>query len=106
MQFLYQLHPVRLGMITEGPTEQEAAILTAHREYLQAACYAGIVLTAGRITSEDEHVFGICVFQMENEAEAETFMENDPAISEGLMRATLHPYRVAVWSEKGPIAVI
>lgn len=106
MQFLYQLHPVRLGLITQGPTEAEAEVLSAHRDYLQAAAYAGIVLMAGRTISEDEHVFGLCVFQMENEAEAETFMENDPVIAEGIMRATLHPYRVAVWSEKGPYGLV
>lgn len=103
MQFLYQLRPVRTGMVTEGPTEREAEVVAGHREYLQAAAEAGIVLMAGRTTSEDEHVFGVCVFQVENEAEAEIFMENDPAIRGGIMRATLHPYRVAVWSAKGPI---
>jgi len=103
MQFIYRLHPVRLGMLTEGPTDAEAATLAAHLEYLQAAADAGIVLLAGRTTTEDAQAFGLCVFQVENEAEAESFMHNDPAIREGLMRATLHPYRIAVWSPRGPL---
>ncbi len=102
MQFLYRLRPVRPGMISDGPTPQEAAALAAHMDYLQAAADAGVVLMAGRTTTEDEQVFGLCVFQIDSEAEAEAFMHNDPAISQGLMHATLHPYRVAVWSRRGP----
>lgn len=106
MQFLYQLKPVRAAMVAEGPTEQEAAVLAAHLDYLRAASQAGVVLMAGRTVREDDSVFGICVFQAENEAEATDFMHADPAIAHGIMHAELHPYRVAVWSTKGPAGLL
>lgn len=106
MQFLYQLKPVRIGMVSDGPTAQEAEILSAHFEYLRAAAEAGVVLMAGRTTREDHSVFGICVFQAENEAEATDFMHADPALARGIMHAELFPYRVAVWSTAGPAGML
>jgi uncharacterized protein YciI len=44
----------------------------------------------------DEKTFGIVIIEVESEEEALNIMNNDPAVSEGVMTAELFPYRVAL----------
>ena len=69
-EFLYRIKPVRLGMLTEGPTEREAEIVSEHFSYLERLVAEGIVLMAGRTLNTDERTFGIVVFLAESEARA------------------------------------
>jgi uncharacterized protein YciI len=95
MQFLYRITPTRLGMVTEGPTDVEEAILTRHFNYLKSLTDQGTVLLFGRTQNSDETTFGIAIFRAESENEARSIMLNDPAVKGGLMRAELYPYKVA-----------
>jgi uncharacterized protein YciI len=103
-QFLYRIQPTRLGMLTEGPTEHESAIIDEHFEYLQKLVGQGVVFTAGRTQNAGERTFGIVIFAADSEAEAAELMRNDPAVSSGVMRAELFPYRTALWSPIDPTA--
>jgi uncharacterized protein YciI len=103
-QFLYKLEPTRPGMLVEGPTAREAEIVGAHFNYLQGLTGQGIVLMAGRTLTRDERTFGIVVFVAESEARAAEIMAGDPAVRDGVMRAELFPYQVALWSARGPMA--
>lgn len=94
-QFLYRLEPVRPEMPSD-PLPEEAEVVGRHFAYLQDGVSKGIVKLAGR-TLEGE-IFGICVFEAESAQAAEEFMENDPAVKEGVMRATLHPFAIALMS--------
>jgi uncharacterized protein YciI len=100
--FLYRIQPTRLGMLTEGPTDREARIVGEHFSYLERLVAKGTVLMAGRTLNADESTFGIVVFLAESEAQARELVRNDPAVENGLMRAELFPYRVALWSRTGP----
>jgi uncharacterized protein YciI len=93
--FLYVLRVTRLGQLTEGPTEREEQIVSDHFDYLMDLGERGVMLLFGRTTENDERTFGIAVFQVESEHEAQAIMENDPAVKNGVMRAALHPYRIA-----------
>lgn len=95
-QYLYRLEPTRPEMTVTGPTEEEAAVVAAHFDYLAALCTEGVVLLAGRTLDEDGSSFGITVLQAGDDAAARAVMERDPAVVNGVMRATLHPYRVAL----------
>jgi len=101
-QFLYRLQPTRLGMLTEGPTDSEAAIVGEHFEYLQKLVAEGVVFMAGRTLNNDERTFGIAIFEAASEAAAVALMQNDPVVKQGVMKAELFPYRVALWSPKSP----
>jgi uncharacterized protein YciI len=101
-EFLYRIQPTRLGMLTEGPTEDESAIIDEHFEYLQKLVAQGVVFTAGRTQNAGEHTFGIVIFAADSESEAAKLMRNDPAVSSGVMRAELFPYRTALWSPIDP----
>jgi uncharacterized protein YciI len=101
-QFLYRIRPTRIGMLTEGPTEQEVKIVGEHFEYLRRLVAAGTVLMAGRTLNRDKRTFGIVVFVAESEARAAEYVRDDPAVKCGVMQAELFPFHVALWSGDGP----
>ena len=98
LQFLYRIQPTRVAMLTEGPTEREAAIVAEHFAYLQELAGKGTVLMAGRTLTTDDNAFGMVVFRAESEAQARELVRNDPAVRDGVMQAELFPYRIALWS--------
>jgi uncharacterized protein YciI len=99
LQFLYHFDPVRPELVTEPDawTEEDVRIGKAHFAYLNQATEEGIVLLAGR--SQDGIGPAIVIFEAESEAAARHFMENDPFVAGGLMRASLHPFKAALVRE-------
>ena len=95
-QFIYVFEPVRPEMVTDAYTwtERENEIAAAHFAYLQRATEAGGVLLAGR--SQDGIGPALVIIEADSEAKARRFMEGDPFVANGLMRARLHPYRAAL----------
>ena len=94
--FLYEFEAVRPEMITDPTawTEEDDRIAEAHFAYLQGATEEGTVLLAGR--SLDATGPAIVILDAETEDEARRFMQNDPFVARGLMRATLHPFRASL----------
>jgi uncharacterized protein YciI len=95
MQFLYKITPARLQMVAEGPTDQEAAIMSQHFNYLKSLTDQGIMLLFGRTQNSDARTFGLAIFRAESQDKARSIMNNDPAVKEGVMLAELYPYKVA-----------
>jgi uncharacterized protein YciI len=95
-QFLYYLKPTRLGMVTEGPTPEEAETVSRHFAYLSDLTDKGVMILMGRTQNNDENTFGIAIFEAEDESAARRIMENDPAVAAGVMRANLYPYKIAL----------
>ncbi|SFS06273.1 Uncharacterized conserved protein YciI, contains a putative active-site phosphohistidine [Microbacterium sp. cf046] len=93
-QWIYRIVPTRPEMVAAA-TDEEAAVIEEHFGYLQALKGAGILILAGR-TQVDEGTFGITIFEAPDEITARAIMETDPAVSAGVMSATLYPYAVAV----------
>ncbi|MEA3321584.1 MAG: YciI family protein [Bacillota bacterium] len=86
-------------------TEEEKTIVSRHFTYLKKNVEKGVVVLAGRTEQTDETGFGIVIFLARNEAEAERFMNNDPAVLSEIMTAELSPYRLALMNEKFSIGV-
>src|SRR3954447_11283929 len=95
-EFLYVLRPARADMLSGGPTERERVVVGEHFGYLRGLCDRGVVVLAGRTTTEDERVFGVCVLRAEGEGEARGIMLADPAVAGGVMTAELFPLQVAM----------
>ena len=96
-QFLYQFHPGDRPELATDPTawtEADDDISTEHYERLREATEAGRVILAGR--SQDGIGPAIVIFRAESEDDARRFMEEDPFVSNGLFRASLHPFRAAL----------
>ena len=95
-EYLYKIQAVRLGMLTDQPTEQEQKIVSDHFLYLQKLKEQGIVKMAGRTLNSDERIFGIVIFNAESDLHAEQIMNNDPAIQLNVMSGELYPFRTAL----------
>jgi uncharacterized protein YciI len=100
LQLIYHFDPIRPELVpdAEAGTDEDIRISEAHFAYLQNATRAGIVLLAGR--SQDGVGPAIVIFEAGSEQAAREFMENDPFVSGGLMRASLHPFRDALVREQ------
>jgi uncharacterized protein YciI len=99
-QYLYRIQPTRIEMVSVGATPQEQEIVSQHFDNLKRLMEEGVVILAGRTLNGDDSTFGIVVFNAESEEEARRIMENDPAVRQGVMRAELFPYRVALIAER------
>jgi uncharacterized protein YciI len=94
--YLYVFDPVRPELITDPGawTEEDERIAEAHFAYLKRATEEGFVILAGR--SLDEKGPAIVILEAASNSEAREFMDNDPFVAGGLMRASLHPFRAAL----------
>jgi uncharacterized protein len=95
-EYLYKIQPTRLEMLTEGSTEREAEIVSQHFQYLSDLTDQGVVIMVGRTQNNDASTFGIVIFEAEDEDAARQIMNNDPAVQNGVMRAELYLYKVAL----------
>ena len=100
-QWLYILKPARLGMVTEGPTAEEAETVARHFAYLSDLTYKGVMILVGRTQNADENTIGLAVFEAADESAARKIMENDPAVAGGVMSGTLFPYKIALQRNPG-----
>jgi uncharacterized protein YciI len=87
-------------MLADGLTGREADLISSHFSYLQSLRDQGILIFAGRTQNSEESSFGIVIFRAASEAEAIKIMERDPAVKQGLMKAELFPYKVALMETK------
>ena len=101
-QYLYRICPARRTMLSEGPTAHEAAVIAEHFDYLQRLVERNVVFLAGRTLNDDETAFGIVIFAAPSAVAALEIMRSDPAVAKGVMDAELYPYRIALWSSRGP----
>lgn len=93
---VYVFEAIRPELVTDPDawTEADLRIAAEHFAYLQRATDEGIVILAGRLT--DGIGPAIVILDIAEEQEALGFMENDPFVAGGLMRARLHPFRAAL----------
>ena len=99
-EFIYRIQPTRVAMLTDGPTERESEVVALHLQYLKRLAERGAVRLAGRTANDDERTFGIVVLEAGSESDAAEIMLNDPAVVQGVMRAELFAFRVAVWGAR------
>lgn len=102
-QFIYTFDPVRPEMARDLTiwTDAEMQIARDHSAYLAQAAEDGIVILAGR--AQDGIGPAIVIIEVESETAARAFMAADPFVAHGLMRPSLHPYRVAFMRRNAPV---
>ena len=98
-QYLYKLKLKPQYLQEENWTDKENEIVQRHFMRLKDLTEKGTVILAGRTLNEDETQFGIVIIEVESEQEAQKLMEDDPAVSEGVMDSALYPYQVALMRE-------
>ena len=94
-----------LGVLTladaykTGPwTDEAMQTVGAHFKRLMSFNETGKVVFAGRTQYENDHpdLMGLVVFYATTLEEAIVFMNDDPAVKGGIMKAKVHPYQIAV----------
>ena len=98
-EYIYRIFPVRIDLLTSGPTETEEAILAEHFAYLEKLTEDGTVALAGRTLTTDASSFGIVILKNVSEQEARRIMNEDPAVFHTIITAQLFPFRIALVSE-------
>ena len=83
--WIYLLRPPR-QTFADDMTEHESAVMREHFAYLQRLLDEGTLVLAGPAL---DPLFGIAVFEAEDEDAARAIMEADPAIRSGLHRGEL-----------------
>ncbi len=93
---IYLFEAIRPEMVTDPDawTEQDLETAEAHFAYLKRATEEGIVILAGRST--DGVGPAIVILDIADMDDARRFMENDPFVAGGLMRAHLHSFRASL----------
>jgi uncharacterized protein len=95
-QFIYQLKLIPTLLEDANWTDKENTVVQHHFGVLQGLQKEGKLILAGRTLNMDSSGFGIVILEVDSEEEAYDLMNNDPAVKEGIMEATLYPYRVAL----------
>jgi uncharacterized protein len=91
--WIYFLHPPREAFAATM-TDDERAVFDRHFEYLERLLGEGLLVLAGPTLGEVNT--GIAVFEAEDEDTARRIMEDDPAISSGVVTGELRPMRVSL----------
>jgi len=91
--YLYTLRPTRIAILTEGPTEAEAAVVGQHWAYTQDLLARGILIFGGRTLVTTDESFAAIVIRAATEQAAREIMESDPAVQAGFFAAKLYPFQ-------------
>ena len=75
-------------------TEAEKLLMARHALYCQEHFAAHRVLVYGPVMAATG-AFGLAVLEVDNEAEAREFGENDPSVREGLNRFEIYPMHLS-----------
>jgi uncharacterized protein YciI len=74
-------------------TPREEKVIDEHFDYLKKKRDEGKLILAGRCQQGE---FGIVIFRASSTKEAESFVNNDPAVKGKIMSAEMHPFMVAL----------
>lgn len=97
--YFFKLVPPRATFAqTMSKTERE--LMDEHGSYFQRHFEEGRVLLFGPVMATTG-AFGIGILEVDNEAEARRFGENDPSVEAGLNTFEIHPMRVSAARAKG-----
>jgi len=91
-RYLILLTPRRETFLQDA-TAEEMAVVERHFEYLQDLLAAGRLILAGRC---EEGPPGIVVFEAESDEAAREILDNDPAVTAGVFRGDIRPFRLAL----------
>jgi uncharacterized protein YciI len=98
IDFIYIIRPVRLDMVSKGPTSFEQGVIAEHFQYLQQLVQEGRALIVGRTLVADDRTFGLVIFRADDAAAAQELAEADPAVARGVMTVEVLPFRIVLLS--------
>ena len=100
--FLYTLRPARAGMLTDGPTVEEQALVGGHWAYSQELLARGILFFAGRTLTADVNSFAVVAIRAPSMEAARAIAEGDPAVAGGMFSMQLLPFQPMLMGDWPP----
>jgi uncharacterized protein YciI len=91
-EWVYFIHAPRENFAATM-TDEENAVWGEHVKLLQRRMADGTLILAGPTLGTVNT--GICVFEADDEAAAQAYMEEDPTIASGIARGELRGFRAA-----------
>jgi uncharacterized protein YciI len=82
----------------DDSTPEEDKLMSDHFAYLKSLLDEGTLILAGPALGP---VFGLIVFEAEDEAAARQLIERDPSVAAGLQTPELYPFRASL-TRTGP----
>lgn len=98
MQYIYTLKLIDRLLDEDNWTQEDEDIVTEHFMKLKRLTEEGTVILAGRTTHMDETTFGIVILNANDEESARELASSDPAVEKGIMKASVYPYKIALFS--------
>jgi uncharacterized protein YciI len=92
-EWIYIIHPPRENFAATM-TDEEQEVWSRHWQRIKRLFLEGNIILIG--PSLGANNLGICIFEAPEEQTARKFIEEDPAISSGIGRGELQPYRVSL----------
>lgn len=94
-QYIYILQLAPLYTSEDNWTDDANRIVGEHFAYLTGLYEKGVVKFVGKTEYGVEHPDnrGLAIFEAADMEEATRIMQNDPCIINGVMTATVHPFR-------------
>ena len=90
--YFFKLIPPR-PTFAQDMSDGEKVLMNEHGRYFQEQFTAGRVLLYGPVMATDG-TFGLAILEVDDEAEARQFGENDPSVRAGLNRFEVYPMRI------------
>ena len=97
-QYMYVMQAVdpTKAASRENWTADDHETFNLHWKRLAELTKAGVVLLAGRAQDSDGRGPAIVIFEADSEEEAKRVFEEEPFLTRGFARATLHPFSIAL----------
>jgi uncharacterized protein YciI len=92
-EWIYFLHPPRENF-AETMTQAEIEVWQLHFERLKRMRDDGVLILAGPTLGAVNT--GVSVFEAPDEAAAQKFVDEDPAVASGFARGELRPFKVSL----------
>ncbi len=84
-QFIYVLRLIPRLHADSAWTKEHKTVLDRHFTRFQEATKSGQLILAGRTSEPGDKTFGIAIFEAADEDAARKFMQEDPAVADGLI---------------------
>lgn len=97
-EYIYKLILMDRLFIAENWTNKDEEIIGRHFAHLQSLEQDNRLILAGKTAGLDRSTYGLVLFAAKDEQEAQSIMDKDPAITEGIMKGTLHEYNIALFN--------
>lgn len=100
MNFIYRLKLIDRLIPEENWTKADESIVSDHFSKLLELKKDNLLLLAGKTEGQDKDTFGIVIFKANSYDEALKIMNNDPAISNGIMNGHLQEFNIAILNKE------